>query len=313
VRSFTIAANEMSSSPPTHPNIPSEALVAIKKSLGLEPQQVDTIMSLVACPENGTSNWSAYYNYIEYGDDAATRGYTTTIFGATSGTGSLLKILDALAQIDPNHLLIIKYHAPLKLCKGGNIQGLEGLAQVGGDPTKAKADYSKWTANGRRHLDHIEGDLARLPNCDPAWRRAVWRAFIDMNWRSASDFCAKAGKCTDRPGPVLQSAVAKGFIVDMSLNHGDCYSCMTAPTWNVVWEKMKNKGATSEGEWLNDLIEARRQVLKSGYAGLDWSKSGDRCSIWKALVAGNPTLTRPIKIANSTQNPPIWPANITLA
>jgi Glycosyl hydrolase family 46 len=273
----------------------------------LSAEHIDTIMQLVALPENGNKNWWQYYNYVEYGDDASIRGYTTTIFGATTGTGSLLKVFDHLARIDPSHPLLT-YHAALRSAKGGTIRGLEGLAHVGGDPTKAKANYDAWQPNSRAHLDHIQGDLATLPLDDPAWRRAVWAAFIELNWSSAADFCAKRGPCATRPGPVLTSPLALGFVVDMSLNHGDCRYWNVADTWTRVLKGV----ATVEDEpetWLRNLIRARRAVLQSGYAGLDWSTTGDRCTIWLGLLdAGNHQLVRPIRVADSTATPyPIWP------
>lgn len=285
---------------PANAHVPAEAAEAVRACMGLSADQVDVIMSLVSLPENGSSRWWDFYNYAEYGDDGAQRGYTTTIFGACSGTGSLLRVFDALATIDPGHKLL-KYHDALRMAKGGSIKGLEGLAHVGGDPKKAKARYDASTPNGRTHLDHIEGDLARLPNDDPSWRRAVWAAFIDLNWRSAADFCAKRGQAfASRPGPVLTTPLAMGFVVDTSLNHGDARYWNEADTWKVVFKRMRNPRATAEGAWLEDFMEARRGALRSGYAGLDWSKSGDRCLLWQDLLRGkNHALARPIKVTSS--------------
>ncbi len=308
------AKPQQPSTPGTGKNIPTEAVKIIDKLIGLNAEQIDTVMSFVACPENGSSDWAHFYNYIEFGDDSSVRGYTCTIFGATSGTGSLLKVFDELAKIDPKHTLL-KYHAALKKANGGSVKGLEGLAHVGGDHTKAKANYSAFTPNGRGHLDHIEGDLAKLSNDDPAWRLAVWRAFIALNWESAANFCSKTGPCADRPGPVLTTPLAKGFIVDMSLNHGDCTWWNDADTWKVVFQKMKNPLQKDETKWLEDLIKARKAVLASGYASLDWSKTGDRCTIWSTMLKqGNVTLQRPITIPSSTATPyPIWQPNLTLS
>jgi hypothetical protein len=275
--------------------------------LGLSADQVDVIMSLVSLPENGSSQWDLFYNYIEWGDDHATRGFTTTIFGATSGTGSLLKVFDHLAVIAPSHPLL-RYHAAMKAAKGGFVKGLERLAHVGGDHTKAKANYDKYVPNGRAHLDHIDGDLARLPNTDPDWREAVWAAFVELNWESAAHFCAKTGPCAKRPGPVLTSALAKGWIVDCSLNHGDCRYWGEADTWQAVFREMKNPKSRNETAWLRDMMHARRAVLKSGFASLDWSKTGDRCRLWLHLLeTENSHLTRTIHIPSSTATPyPIW-------
>ena len=294
--------------------IPRTALSKIKTLLDLTPEQIDAIMTLVSLPENGSSQWDLFYNYIEWGDDSSTRGFTTTIFGATTGTGSLLKVFDHLAKIDPKHPLLVKYYASLKKAQGGSVKGLEGLAHVGGDHTKAKAHYSNFTPNGRTHLDHIEGDLARLPNTDLAWREAVWNAFIELNWESAAHFCAKTGPCASRPGPVLTTPLAKGWIVDCSLNHGDCRYWNVADTWTAVFKEMKNKDAQNETAWLRDMMKARRTVLKSGYAALDWSKTGDRCALWLDLLTKkNMTLARPIHFVESTAKPyPIWQSGLVL-
>lgn len=293
--------------------IPETISKTLHELLQLSPEQIDTIMTFVSLPENGSSRWWDFYNYIEYGDDASLRGYTTTIFGATTGTGSLLKVFDALAMIDPSHPLL-KYHAALRKAKGGTILGLEGLAHVNGDPTKAKANYATHAPDGRAHLDHIQGDLAKLSNADVSWQRAVWQAFIDLNWSSAADFCAKRNACASRPGPVLTTPLAKGFIVDTSLNHGDARYWNDADTWKVIWQKMKNPQETNETAWLRDFITARQNVLRSGYAGLDWSKSGDRCLLWlDMLKKKNTSLKRPIQVPDSTATPyPIWTSGLVI-
>jgi hypothetical protein len=294
-----------------HPEIPQEIAETIYNTWGMTPDVVDTVMQLISVAENGSSQWPLFYNYIEYGDDHAVRGYTTTIFGATSGTGSLLEVFKELQAIDPDHPLVVTYMDAMEHAKGGDISGLEGLAHVGGDPTKATAKWSNWTKNGRTHLDHIEGDLARL-EVDDRWRRAVWRAFLRLNWVSAAHFCNKTGPCETRPGPLLTSRLAKGFLVDTSLNHGDCRWWNDAETWTAIWDEMSHHPA-DEKKWLRAFMKARRTVLRSGFQGLDWSKSGDRVTIWlDQLRDGNMDLERPIYVTNSTQSPPIWPDDIVI-
>lgn len=301
----------------THENIPSDALQKIWKLCKLAPDQVDTIMSLVSCAENGSSNWPLFYNYIELGPDAVQsgRGYTTTIFGACSGTGSLRKVFHHLKKINPNHPLVTKYYDGMMSAAGGSVEGIEGLAHVGGDPTKAVPDWSKWTKNGRTHLDHIEGDLATLPLDDQEWRLAVWRAFIDLNWVSAEAFCSKTEGAADRPGPVITSAIGKGIMVDTSLNHGNAYYWKESPTWTIVFQTMgTDVNLTDEKAWLTAFLKARKKVLQSGIDQLDWSKSGSRCDIWLDLLdKENMTLSRPIAIHNSSATPhPIWPDGLIL-
>ena len=289
--------------------IPQEALDLLKKSMGLDPAQVVTIMNLISCAENGTPNWEEFYNYIEYGDDAGMRGFTTTIFGACSGTGSLQKIFKYLVEIDPNHPLVVKYGDELtRDRKGGDIKGIEGLAHdKKGDPTKAKPKWKNWKAHTADHMKHVVGDFATLDwKKDAAFRLAVWKAFVELNWVSVEMFCQKASAGFEtRPGPVLVSPLAKGFLVDTSLNHGDARYWQSAGTWKAVFEAMKNPECPNEIEWLTDFMVARKKVLKSGAFQLDWSMSGSRVDLWYDLI-DNPTLDRPILLAESDASPPVW-------
>ena len=298
-----------------HPDIPGTVLSRIWKLCGLAPGQVDTIMSLISCAENGSCRWPLFYNYIELGPDAVQsgRGYTTTIFGACSGTGSLRVVFDHLEHINPAHPLVTKYGAAIRAVRGGELTGIEGLAHVDGDPTLAVPDWSNWTKNGRTHLDHIQGDLAQLSLDDTEWQEAVWMAFIDLNWVSAEAFCDKTGRCADRPGTVLTTSLARGILIDTSLNHGDASYWDSASTWKAIFDEMTSH-PTTELAWLAAFLQARKRVLKSGFKQLDWSLSGSRCDIWLDLIArGNETLSRPIMVANSSAEPhPIWPNDLIL-
>ena len=287
--------------------IPDAVCQRVRKLCGLSPTEVDTIAQLINLPEQGNTRYDLYYNYIELGDDRDIRGYTVTIFGACSGTGDLLHIFEQLEKINPRHALL-KYLPALRKAKGGNIKGIEGLGHVNGDPKKAKANYANFSADApRAHLDHIDGDLARLPLGDTDWQLAVWTVFIDLYWESAMHFCAKTGACADRPGPRLTTTLALAFLVDTCLNHGP------ASYWNstAMWGFMKKLPAVpteDEHEFLRHLIHARRVYLRSGYGGLDWSKTGDRCLLYaKLLEEENYDLQRPIQCADSTAKPfPIW-------
>ena len=289
--------------------IPKEALDLLEKVMGLEPHQVVTIMNLISCAENGTPNWEEFYNYIEYGDDAEMRGFTTTIFGACSGTGSLQKIFKYLSEIDPKHPLVRKYGNELtRDRKEGDIKGIEGFAHdKKGDPTKAKPRWNNWKPHTANHMKHILGDFATLDwKKDAAFRLAVWKAFVELNWVSVEMFCQKASTGFDtRPGAVLESPLAKGFLVDTSLNHGDARYWQTAGTWKAVFDAMKNPECPNEIEWLTDFMAARKKVLKSGAFHLDWSMSGSRVDLWYDLI-DNPALDRPILLGESGASPPVW-------
>lgn len=237
------------------PSIPAERLTAM---LGLTAEQCDTILRLICLPENGMTEWWKHYAYIEYLNDG--RGYTCTIFGACSGTQDLCMIFDELERVDASHPLL-KYHAALKKAKGNNVNGLKGLVKD-------------------------------LPNHDDeSWRTAVWKVYIDLYWSFVARWCTKEGECSKRPGPVLTSIAAKGFMVDTAINHGADFSSVM----HVV-NKMKKPHELDEKSWLVDFMKTRRKILKSGYEDLDTSGTGDRCKLWLALLdQGNTNLTRPIR------------------
>lgn len=282
--------------------IPREAVDAVKDLLGLGPKKIDAVMRLVNLPEQGNQMWWKYYNYVHYGDDAALRGYTCTIFGACSGTGSLLDVFEHLQRINPAHKLV-KYLPALRKVKGGDLRGIEGLGHVGGDPKKAQPDWKKWSAeNPTAVYDHIQGDLATLKADDTDWQRAVWRSFVEYRWKSAAAFVNKTGPCKNRPGPVLTTPLAKAFVVDTCINHGPAEHWEHDEEWKFVHEA---KDSADEEAYLSQLIEARRKMLKSGFRGLDWSKTGGRCLLYaKLLQEKNLDLKRPIRCANSPTD--VW-------
>ena len=91
---FTIAAGT--------PNyVPIDAWQRVSGLLSLTIVQVDTILSLISLPENSRIQWWENYNYIENLHDG--RGYTVSIFGATSGTGDLLDVFDKLRKRNSMH------------------------------------------------------------------------------------------------------------------------------------------------------------------------------------------------------------------
>lgn len=238
--------------------VPESALADIQLRMGLTPEQVDTTLQLISLAENGEPQWWKHYNYIERLGDG--RGYTVTIFGACSGTGDLKLIFDELAEIAPEHPLL-KYRGALAKCRDENVSGIQGLLK----------------------------DIPRLGE-DDAWRKAVWRVYIALYWKFAVAFCTKTKKCEKRPGPVLTTPLAKGFMVDTAINHGADLGSFTK-----IVKRMQRADAVDEAAWLADFMEARRKMLKSGYEDLDTSRTGDRCKLWSALLkAHNVTLARPI-------------------
>lgn len=246
----------------TGDRIPKATQDELRKTMGMTDEQADTVLQLISLAENGEPEWWKHYNYIERLGDG--RGYTVTIFGACSGTGDLLLIFDELAKLCPGHRLL-KYHAALRRCKGENVSGVEGLLK----------------------------DIPRLGD-DQDWRRAVWKVYMDMYWRFAADFAAKRGECASRPGPRLDTPLAKGFFVDTAINHGADMS-----SFRKVVQRMDTPEAAEPKQWLQDFMRSRQKMLKSGFEHLDTSKTGDRCLLWSAvLAAGNDSLRRPIAAHN---------------
>ena len=91
-----------------------------------------------------------HYNYIEDLDDG--RGYTTTLYGACSGTGDLLMIFDVIKRLDSKHSLL-KYYPALSKAEGDDTTGLKGL----------------------------EKDIPALGR-DAVWRQAVWEIYVKLYW-----------------------------------------------------------------------------------------------------------------------------------
>jgi len=233
-------------------------IIPTLEDIGFDEQSADTILSLVSLPENSTTSWWNNYNFAKKLGDG--RGWTVGIFGACSGTGDLVMILEELQHIDPSHKLC-KYIHPMKKTIGDDMTGLENLGK----------------------------DIMLLGD-DDKWQQAVWHIYIKIYWAFAKDFADKTGQCEKRPGPRLTKNSIRGFILDTAINHGPGIMGITP-----ILRKMKNKSETDEIKWFLDFCEARRLLLKAGYQNLDSSKTGDRCTLWATIVkSGNLDLKRPI-------------------
>jgi len=247
--------------PPTSPSdthIPAD-VVAQLESIGYDEYMADTILSLISLPENSTTSWWTNYNFAKCLGDG--RGWTVSLFGACSGTGDLVLILEELQKINPNHKLC-KYIHPMKKTLGDDITGLENLGK----------------------------DIVNMGD-DKEWQCAVWKVYIRLYWNFANDFSSKTGSCDKRPGAKMTLPVTRGFIVDVAINHGPDLMSMTP-----ILRKMKNKSELDELKWILDFCDARRQLLKAGYQSLDTSGTGDRCVLWSDIIkSGNVNLKRPIE------------------
>ncbi len=65
-----------------------------------DPAKKELAMQLVSSAENSSLDWREQYGYIE--DIGDGRGYTAGIIGFTSGTGDLLKLVRAYAEVRPD-------------------------------------------------------------------------------------------------------------------------------------------------------------------------------------------------------------------
>ena len=243
--------------PPSDTHIPAEVFAQLE-SIGYD-EYADTILSLISLPENSTTSWWTNYNFAKRLGDG--RGWTVTIFGACSGTGDLVLILEELQKINPEHKLC-KYIHPMKKTFGDDITGLENLGK----------------------------DIVNMGD-DKEWQRAVWKIYIQVYWRFANDFSNKTGSAATRTGPKMILPVTRGFMVDVAINHGPGLS-----SFMPILRKMRNKSEPDELRWCLDFCDARRQLLKAGYQSLDTSGTGDRCVLWADIIkSNNLQLKRPIQ------------------
>lgn len=228
----------------------------------LSERQVDMIMQLVSLPENGNPKWYTHYDYIEFLGDG--RGFTTTIFGACSGTGDLYLVLQELDKIQGRSDAcdrLLDYKDKLRKKRGDDIDGIEGMKP-----------------------------LIRSLGDDPSWHDAVWRAFLKLYWTFALEWAQKEGAASGRPGPRITSVAGRGFILDTAINHG-----ADMDSFKPIVQRMRHKDTKDELAWLEDFAQARLDLLRSGYQQLDSSGTGDRCRLWLPLFRDNPNLAPPIK------------------
>jgi hypothetical protein len=217
---------------------------------------------MISLPENSSLTWWDNYNYAERLRDG--RGWTVTLYGACSGTGDLLLILEYLQGINPKHPLV-RFIPAMKKTKGDNVKGLEDF-----------------------------GDVLSEVGDDKEWQEAVWRIYIDMYWKFAADFSDKTNSAKNRPGAKLTSPLTRGFMVDTALNHG-----ADMESFSGIIKRMKNANEMNEEKWFFDFCETRRKMLKDGVGDLDTSRTGDRCVLWgNILKEGNEELKRPIECYN---------------
>jgi hypothetical protein len=265
-QAFSLGGGSSPIPDPAHPTpaptpagtpVPPSAVAALAK-FGMSELQIDAVQSLVACPENSTTDWKSAYGFAKFLGDG--RGITFGIVGFCSGTGDGAIVLKRTAAADPS-CPVSKYAPAMAKTRGENRSGLDGFEAA----AKASAQ-------------------------NVAFRESQWSVAIEHYWNFAREYCTKAA---NRPGPVLESPLALGLMYDTALNHGGSVN-----SFNHIVKKMRNPGGGTEGAWIKDFCAARKALLKSGFQDLDTSGTGDRANIWAKLVdEGNWTLERPIRVA----------------
>ena len=148
---------------------------------GLTLAKVNTILSLVGIAENGDTNWSAHYNYIENIND--NRGYTISIVGFCTGTGDFLDVLNVLRTINPQHRLV-KYIPTVQTKVAGDVTG----------------------------LDTLPADVRSLGTTDIQFNSAAWVIIKRLYWNPAMQFCQRHN---------LVSPLAKYIVYDTIINFGE--------------------------------------------------------------------------------------------
>ena len=255
-------------------NVPAQAVSELRALLDIDETQIDTMLRLICLPENGCVEWWKQYGYASWLGDG--RGLTASLYGLCSGTGDMLMCFRELQKIDPQNPLA-KYVPALSKAHGESRHGIEDLA-----------------------------DKIHAAKNDPAWRRAVWKVYIDLYWSFVAEFCKKEGSCKHRPGPVLETALSKYEMIDSALNHG-----ADMDSFDTILHKMDKtaRDSTDEATWLEAWCKARRTILRTDRKNdFDTSHTGDRCKIpLKLLKEKNFDLKRPFVAANG-----YWGSNMKI-
>lgn len=180
------------------------------------------------------------------------RGMTVSLVGFCSGTHDLLWVFNNLRKINPSHQLLKYIPVLLKIDGTDNTRGLETLKQ----------DLEKY------------GDIY--------WRKAVWDGILYFYWTPAMNFAEKLK---------VQSALGKGFLFDLALNHGA--EEMSKMSSRCLVPSPAKGG--NEQPFLTNLINVRQKIITQEDLSTN-SGQPDRCLMWMSILnTGNMNLSRPIK------------------
>lgn len=153
----TVSASESAGAPrrlSASGSIPDAPLATLTALTGLTALQLDTLESLIAIPEYSTIDWASTYGACENLGDG--RGYTVTIWGATTADGEVRDIVNDLARINPAHPIVTKWRAKLNALPPGS--------------------------SSTRTLSGLCTDI-RAAARDVQWQAAVWDVYITTWWQ----------------------------------------------------------------------------------------------------------------------------------
>ncbi|TMW69423.1 hypothetical protein Poli38472_001579 [Pythium oligandrum] len=189
-------------------------------------------------------------NYDYCEDINGDRGFTVSLVGFCSGTSDLLRVVRDVATAKPSHPIA---------------QFVKPLEAVDGTPSHMGLGSLCSTIHS---------------NNDDTWKNAVWNGIRREYWDPAAEWAAKHG---------LTSALSKGFLFDVALNHGS----------EVIDELAKKTGknpkTVGEKAFMMEFMKARAAVITSGD---DTTNNGqtDRVDLWKSILQKeNMQLKRPLK------------------
>ncbi|CAF2389171.1 unnamed protein product [Rotaria sp. Silwood2] len=173
-------------------NFAPALLQFLQINTGLNGEQWDNIMKLVNKPEQDSLDWTQYYGYCENINDG--RGYTISIFGATTGGPN---------DMGPDGPTLFKEYDSVSGANNPSVEGGLKRIDIHG---RMRDSILEITDSSNKFCDKISG----LQN-DAFWREAVWRTFYNVYIKYSVEQAHQRG---------FYSALTIGSFVDTALNQG---------------------------------------------------------------------------------------------
>lgn len=228
-----------------------------------QPVCQEMAFEITSTSENGTTDWTTAYSYIE--DIGDKRGYTAGLVGVTSATGDMLVLVQNYSAVKPGNTL------------ESYLPGLETCASIGyGDSASSAAATNLGTA--------FMTAWQNAANTDPIFRKCQRELRKSLYW---DDALTQA--LADGVGPL-----GLALHYDILINHGvgsdpESYGGILAAA-RASSSQPPSQGGT-EAAYLTKLCDLRDAVLQNWG---DYQVDG-RSGIYRALIAeGNFGLIAPI-------------------